>query len=97
MRPGFFFRFVFGFDFAFDEVEDLWLSSEEVGMAEYVFAGVFAALVKTVHIELAYEGVNVSVAEVLGEDMILEVIDLFDGELTPVGHPVDDGLVLLVF
>jgi hypothetical protein len=36
------------------------------------------------------------VAEELGEDMLLELIDLLDRELPSVRHPVDDRLVLLV-
>ena len=66
-------------------------------MAEDVFAWVFATLMEAVHVELPNEGVDISVPEEFWEDVVLELIDLFDGELTPVAHPVDDGLVLLVF
>lgn len=92
-----FIRFVLCFDFAFDKMKDLWLSAEEEGMAEDIFAGIFAAFMEAIHIELANEGVDIAVAEVFGEDMILEVIDLFDGKLASVGHPVDDRFVFLVF
>jgi hypothetical protein len=84
------------FYFPPDEVEDLWLSAQEEGVAEDVFAGVFAALMEAVHVELADEGVDVAVPEVFGEDVVLEVIDLLDGKLAPVRHPVDDRLVVLV-
>ena len=67
---------------------------KEAWMAEDVFGGVFAALVEAVHVELANETVDVAVSEVLGEDVVLELLDFFDGELTPVAHPVDDSLVL---
>ena len=77
-------------------MEDLGLSSQEEGVAEDVFAGVLAALVEAVHVELADEGVDVAVPEVLGQDVVLEVIDLLDGKLASVGHPVDDRLVVLV-
>ena len=92
----FFFLVVLVFDFAFDEVEQLRMSPLEEGMAEDVLGGVFSAFVEAVHVELADEGVDVAVSEVFGEDVILEVINFFDGELAAVGHPVDDGLVLLV-
>lgn len=97
MRFKVFIRLVLGFDLAFDEVEDLRLSTEEEGMAEDVFAGVLATLVKAVHVELSNEGVDVSVPKVFGEDMILKVVDLLDGKLASVGHPVDDRLVFFVF
>lgn len=29
--------------------------------------------------------------------MILKLIDFFDGKLTPVGHPMYNGLILLIF
>ncbi len=97
MRFEVFFNLVLGFDFAFNKVQDLWLPAEEEGMAEDVFAGVFSTFVKAVHVELANERVDVAVSEVFGEDMILEVVDLLDGELASVSHPVDDGLVFFVF
>lgn len=84
-------------DFASDHVEDLGLSSQEERMTEDVFAGVFATLVEAVHIELSNEGVDVAVSEVFGKDVVLEVINLFDGELPSVGHPVNDRLVVFVF
>ena len=88
--------FVLVLDFAADQVQDLGLSAEEEGMTEDVLAGVFAAFVEAVHVELADEGVDVAVAEVLGQDVVLEVIDLLDGELASVAHPVDYPFVLLV-
>ena len=65
-------------------------------MAENVFAGVFATLVKPIHVELSDERVDVLVPEVFGEDVFLELIDLFDGELASVGHPMYDDFVLFV-
>ena len=78
-------------------MEDLLLSFQEEGMAENILAGVFATFVEAVHVELPDEGVDVTVPEVFGKDMVLEVVDLFDGELASVGHPVDDSLVVFVF
>jgi hypothetical protein len=36
------------------------------------------------------------VPEEFGEDVFLELIDLLDGKLAAVAHPVDNGLVLFV-
>ena len=83
-------------DFSLNEVEDLRLPPEEVWVTEDVLAGVFATFVEAIHVKLSYERVDISVSEVFGEDVVLEVIDLFDGEFPSVGHPVDDRLVVLV-
>ena len=77
-------------------MEDLRLPSEEVWVTEDVLAGVFATFVEAIHVKLSYERVDISVSEVFGEDVVLEVIDLFDGELPSVGHPVNDRLVVFV-
>jgi len=94
--PGVFLGLVVVLEFAADEVEEGGLPPEEEGVAEDVLGGVFATLVEAVHVELADEGVDVPVAEVLGEDVLLELLDLLDRELTPIGHPMDDRLVLSV-
>lgn len=65
-------------------------------MTEYIFTGIFSAFMESIHIELSNEGVDISVSEIFGEDVILEVIDLFDGKLTTIRHPMDDGLVIFV-
>ena len=69
---------------------------QEVWVTEDVLAGVFATFVEAVHVELSYERVDISVPEVFGEDVVLEVIDSFDGKFPSVGHPVDDRLVVFV-
>ena len=78
-------------------MENLRLSFEEEGVAKYIFAGIFSAFVEAVHVELANKGVDIAVSEVFGQDVILEVIYLFDGKLSSVVHPVYDGFVVLVF
>lgn len=65
-------------------------------MAKNVLAWIFTALMETIHVELSDEGVDVSVSEVFGEDMILKLIYLFDSKFTPVGHPVYDSFILFV-
>ena len=77
-------------------MEQLGLTSQEVWMTEDIFARVFPAFVEAVHVELSDEGVYITVSEVFGENMILEVIDLFDGEFPSVDHPMDDPFVVFV-
>jgi hypothetical protein len=96
-RLVFLISFLIILDFAFNKGEDVSLPFEEVWMAEDIFAGILTTLVEAVHVELANEGVDVAMSEIFGEDLILELIDVSDGELAAVTHPVDDGLVLLVF
>lgn len=66
-------------------------------MTKDIFAGIFTGLVEAIHIELSDEAVNVPVPKIFREDMILKLIDFFDGELTSVGHPMNNGLILLIF
>lgn len=66
-------------------------------MAKNVLAWIFPTFVETIHVELSDKRIDVSVSKVFWEDMILKLIDLFDGKFTAIGHPVDDGLVLFVF
>lgn len=77
-------------------MKNLRLPTQEEGVAEDIFAGVLATLVEAIHVKLTNEGVDIAVSEVFGEDVVLEVIDLLDGKLAPVGHPVNDCLVVFV-
>jgi hypothetical protein len=61
------------------------MSLEKVGVTEYVFGGVFTGFVKTVHVQLSYETVDVSVPEELGENLILKFLDFLNGEFFAVG------------
>jgi hypothetical protein len=65
-------------------------------MTEDIFARVLSAFMEAVHVELSDERVDVAMSEVLGQDLILEVLDLFDGELSTVSHPMYDRLVVFV-
>jgi len=91
------FHLLFIFNFPLDKMQNVCLSSEEERMAEYIFAGVFSALVEAVHVELPYEGVDISMSKELGEDLILKIIDFFDGEFPTVGHPMYDGFIIFIF
>ena len=88
--------FLLVLDFAPYEMQDVGLPSQKVRVAKNVFARVFAAFVKAIHIELSDERVDIPVPEELGKNMVLEVVDLFDGKLAAVSHPMDYGLVLFV-
>ena len=83
-------------DLAPDEGEEMGLTTEEEGVAEDILAGILAGLVEAVHVELPDEAIDVPVPEEFGEDVFLELIDLLDGKLAAVAHPVDNGLVLFV-
>lgn len=65
-------------------------------MTENIFRGFFAALVEPIHVELADETVDVSVPEVLGEDSLLELLNVFDGKLFAISRPLDNSGVLVI-
>ena len=75
----------------------MWLAAEEERVAEDIFAWILAWFMEAVHVELPNEAVDIAVPKVFGGDMLLKLIDLLDGKLAPIAHPVDYGLILLVF
>ena len=72
------------------------MTSDEIGVTENIFTGVFTTLVEAVHVQLSDERVDISVSEIFWEDVVLEVIYLFDCELLPVGHPMYDSFIFFV-
>lgn len=72
------------------------MTSDEIGVTENIFTGVFTTLVEAVHVQLSDERVDISVSEIFWEDVVLEVIYLFDRELFPVGHPMYDSFIFFV-
>lgn len=50
-------------------------------MAEYALGVICAALVESIHVELADEGIHLAVTEVSGEDDGLKFVDVLDDEL----------------
>ena len=72
------------------------MTSDEIGVTENIFTGVFTTLVEAVHVQLSDERVDISVSEIFWEDVVLEVIYLFDRELLPVGHPMYDSFIFFV-
>ncbi len=72
------------------------MTSDEIGVTENIFTGVFTTLVEAVHVQLSDERVDISVSEIFWEDVVLEVIYLFDRELLPVGHPSYDSFIFFV-
>jgi len=83
-------------DLSLDQMQKLRMSPQEARMAEDIFAGILARLMEAVHVELPNEAIDIPVPEEFGKDMVLELIDLLDGELAAVGHPVNHRLVFLV-
>ena len=77
-------------------MKDLRLPSEEEGMTEDIFAGILTTLVEAIHVKLPDERVDISMPEIFGQDLILKIINLFDGELPPICHPMNDGLIVLI-
>ena len=77
-------------------MKGLGLSSEEEWMAEDIFTRIFTTFMEAVHVELSNERVDVAMSEVFGQNVILKVIDLFDGKFSAVNHPVDDVLVFSI-
>jgi hypothetical protein len=65
-------------------------------MAKDVLAWVLAGFMKAIHVELANEAINVAMSEVLGQDLVLKLFNLFDRELTSACCPLNDGLILLI-
>lgn len=59
-------------------------------MTENILAGVFARLMEAVHVELSNKTVDVVMPEMFGQDLILKLVDLFDGELSAIGHPMNN-------
>lgn len=51
-------------DLAAYQMQNLRLPPQEKGMTKNIFAGVLAALVEAVHVELPNEGVDISMPEV---------------------------------
>jgi hypothetical protein len=65
-------------------------------MAEDALGVIGAGFVETVHVELAYETVDLVVAEETREDDLLEFEHVFDDELHAGGRPVYDLVELVV-
>lgn len=65
-------------------------------MAENILAGVFARFMEAIHVELANETVDVAMPEMFRENLILKLIDLFDGKLSAIGHPMNNRLIVLI-
>jgi triphosphoribosyl-dephospho-CoA synthetase len=65
-------------------------------VAEDALGVVGARLVEAVHVELADEAVDLVVAEVAGEDELLEAVDVLDDELLARGCPEGDLAELLI-
>lgn len=56
------------------------LISLEKRMTKNVFAWLLPRFVKTIHVELSNEAINISMAEIVREDYLFEMINIFDEE-----------------
>jgi hypothetical protein len=65
-------------------------------VAEDVFRVIGSCFVEAVHVELADETVHFVVAKVAGQDDLLKLIGVFDGELVSRGSPEDNFVKLFV-
>ena len=51
---------------------------------------------EAIHVELTNKTIDVPMPKIFGEDAVLKVIDILDGELSAIGHPVNYRLVFFV-
>ncbi len=54
-------------------------------MTENVFAGLLTRFMKPIHIELPNEAINVPMPEIIREDYLFKLLNIFDEELLPIG------------
>lgn len=69
---------------------------EEVGVAKNIFGGFFSRLVKTIHVELPDETVDIFVSKIFGEDGLLELLDILDCEFLSVAGPLNNFGILAI-
>ena len=65
-------------------------------MFEDVLVLLVSDLVEVIHVKLSHEGAEVSVSEVDGEDLLLEAVDVDDGEVGSFLVPAGDVGVAVV-
>lgn len=65
-------------------------------MAEDTFSVVFTGLVKPVHIKLPDEAIDFPMAEIFREDDFLELVDVFNDEISTGGSPEYNFGILVV-
>lgn len=58
-------------------------------MREDVLGGLFSGLVEAIHVELAYEAVDISVPEIFGEDGFFKLLNILYGKLFPITRPMN--------
>ncbi len=72
------------------------MSLEKKRMAKNIFGWFFARFMKSVHIELPYETINVSMSKIFGENGLLKFLNVFDGEFFSIRRPLNDRFILFV-
>ena len=75
-----------------DKRQEIFPASLEIFIREYVFEGVFSRFVEVVHVELANEGMDVTMPEERGQYFLLESLNIPDGEFLTRRKPLDNVL-----
>ena len=65
-------------------------------MSKNIFGGLLPGLVEPIHVELSDKAMDVFVSEVFRENVLLKLVDVFDGKLVAVGEPLNGVRVLIV-
>lgn len=68
----------------------------EQWMTKNTFWVIFSRLVESIHVQLSDEGVYFVMAEIFGQNNLLELIDVLDDEFSACGAPVNDSWELLI-
>ena len=64
-------------------------------MAKYIFGRFFPGLVKTIHVKLSDEAIYIAMSEVLWEDGLLKLINVFNSKFFSVWHPTYNFVMLV--
>ena len=83
-------------DFSSNKMQNLCVSPQKVRMAKYILGRLLATLMETIHIELPNKTVDVAMPKVLGKDILLKFLDVLNGKLFSIGHPLDNLVVFFI-
>ena len=59
-------------------------------MTEDVFGRFFPGLVKSIHVKLPNEAIDVPMTEIFRQDNFFKFINVLDGKFFSIGEPLDD-------
>ena len=72
------------------------MSPQKVRMAKYILGWFFTTLMETIHIELTNEAVDVTMPKILWKYVLLKFLDVLNGELFPIGYPLDNLFIFFI-